>query len=176
MKSRILLIVGLGLLLVAGVLVALASSQRTKAKIESQTITTNGQTITITKVTPLPGQPGSAKTTTVVRRIGGRVRTVSVPGATTTVNGPTRVVTNTQTVRPAPRLVTGPTRTVTTVQTRTQTVNHTETVARTQTVVAQGATQTIIVPGPSVTVTQTIVETVTVKGNGNCPPKNPHCP
>jgi hypothetical protein len=34
--------------------------------------------------------------------------------------------------------------------------------------------QTVTTPGPVSTVT--VVETVTVKGNGNCPPKNPHCP
>ena len=169
MKSRLLLAGGLTLLLIAGVLVSFWSSDRTAATVETQLITTNGRTITITKVEKqnVPG-PGIVRTITLDN---GQVTTVTVPrsvtvtrnlpGAVRVVSAPARTATTT-------RVVTGPGRTIT----QTQTVS----VTRVQTVTAPGGVQTVVqnvpVPGPTVTV----VETVTVKGNGNCPPQNPHCP
>jgi hypothetical protein len=158
-KARTLTGIGLVLLLSTGVLAALATSKNTE--VTTETITTNGRTITVTKVEKqnVPG-PGLTITRTLP---GGRLGTVQLPGRTTTVNGSTHVIT--RTVRSPTSVITAPAHTITS----TRTVTHTQTQTVSHTTVV-----TVITPvaGPTVTV----VETVTVKGNGNCPPQNPHCP
>jgi hypothetical protein len=158
-KARTLTGIGLVLLLSTGVLAALATSKNTE--VTTETITTNGRTITVTKVEKqnVPG-PGLTITRTLP---GGRLGTVQLPGRTTTVNGSTHVITRTVRSPTAPAHTITSTRTVT--HTQTQTVSHVTTVSHVVTVITP-------VAGPTVTV----VETVTVKGNGNCPPQNPHCP
>jgi hypothetical protein len=162
-KSRTLLIGGLLLLLAAGILAALA----TGSSVESQTVTLNGKTMTITKLTPKPGH----------------VRTVTVNGVTRTVRvpvGPPSV----RTVRPP---AVGSTRTVTTTHVVTTpgpthvvatTVHQTQTVVHSVTTTVPGGTRTVVatVTVPGMPNTVTVTETVTVKpGGGPCPPRNPHC-
>jgi hypothetical protein len=184
MRSRTLLVIGLVLLLLAGFLVAWAGFSKGKASVERTTVTLPSGTQTITKVKPKQ----SLLTTTIVR--GGATRTitvpVSVPPLTQTirlpgaerlvqVTGPTQTVPVrvTTTVVSAGRTVTE-TRTVTATQQATVRETTTVTHTATQTVASPAQTQTVrvTVPGPATTITVT----ETVKGNGNCPPKNPHCP
>jgi hypothetical protein len=169
------MVVGLALLLVAGLLAAWAGSSG--SDVSTTVITSNGQTITVRTVEALPGKNytttiARARTITVNR--GGATRSVRVPvGAPEvktvsspprTVTGPTRLVPGaTHTVT---KTVPGPARTVT----HATTVNHVETRVETRTIAQQ-------VPGPATTVVAT--QTVTVQGGGpSCPkpPGNPHCP
>ena len=132
MKSSRWLAIGLALLLLAGVLAALATSSRT-LDTATTTVTTLGHTVTATEVKV---QPGTHLPARVVTRE--EIRTLTSPGAVVTSRGLTETQTRVVTIV---KTVPGPTRTVTHSVTTTQT--HAVTVAG----------PTVTVPGPSVTVT-----------------------
>lgn len=170
MRSALYIALAIGLLFLAGLLASMSLGLGASTTVE--TITTLGQTFTVTEV-----EPGASVTVT----LGGQARTVTTPGPGFPVPGQTRTVVKivagpTKTVAGPTQTVAGPTRTV---PGPTQTVTHTVT-GPAQTVTVAGPTQTVTqnVAGPTQTVTQTVV--VTVPGGGgpggpNCPPRNPHC-
>jgi len=140
-KSSRWLAIGLALLLLAGVLAALATSSRT-LDTATTTVTTLGHTVTATEVKVQPGTHLPARV--VTRSV---IRTLTSPGASVA----SQALTVTQRV-----VVTSPgeTHTTTIVKTTagpTRTVTHSVTETQTHAVTVAGPTVTV--PGPSVTVT-----------------------
>jgi hypothetical protein len=142
-RSSRLLAIGLALLLLAGVLAALATSSAKAPQTSTTTVTTRGLTETVTKVEARPGSPLPARV--VTQRL---LRTVHTPGKTVASAG--RIATQTHTVV---QTVAGPTRTVTSLVTQT----HAVTVA--------GPTAIVTVQAPAVT--------VTAQGGSGPPPCTP---